>query len=164
MNKNYIAYTGNSFLVWGYSTIFFSLLVYICLKLTASEFYYYLYAGVPISANIIIRLTQKNKMRSDTENLITKIWAFCGGLTMLLCIGRYYYTFPLFAFVLFLMGIETIITGVIIRCRNIALLGLVGVLGIIPLTLISGYEQNLIVSMVFFFISVIPGYIINRAH
>ena len=161
MEQSNIAYNGNSFLIWGYSTVFFSLLVFMCLKLTADELYYCLYAGVPISANVIIRLIQKSNSKSRTENLINKVWALFGGFTLFLCIGRYYYTFPLFAFISSLMGVETIVTGIIIKYRRVVVLGLVGIVGMMSLLLISGYEQNLIITVVFFFISVIPGHIIN---
>lgn len=161
MKQSSITYSGNSFLTWGYSTVFFSLLVFMCLTLTANELYYCLYAGVPISANIIIRLIQKDNSKSKTENLVNKVWALFGGLILLLCIGRYYYAFPLFALISSLMGIETIVTGAIIKCRIVAVFGFSGIIGMIPLLLVSGYEQNLIISVVFFFISVIPGYTIN---
>lgn len=161
MEQSSITYNGNSFLIWGYSVVFFSLLVFMCLKLTSDELYYCLYAGVPISANIIIRLIQKNNSKTRTENLINKVWALFGGLTLILCIGRYYYTFPLFAFISSIMGVETIVTGIIIKYGIVVALGLVGIVGVIPLLLVSGYEQNLIITVVFFFISVIPGHIIN---
>ncbi|WP_293717022.1 hypothetical protein [uncultured Parabacteroides sp.] len=161
MNQSSITYSGNSFLIWGYSTVFVSLLVFVCLKLTGNEIYYCFYVGVPILANLIIRLTQKDYSRSDTEILVNKVWALFGGLTLLLYVGRYYCIFPLFAIVSSLMGIETIVTAIIIKCKIVALFGIVGILGAIPLLLVSGHEQNLIIAIVFIFISVIPGYVIN---
>lgn len=162
MKQSEIEYSGSGFLAWGYSTIFFSVLVYICLRLTSNELFYILYAGIPISANITTALLQKGKTKSDTENLINKIWSLFGFLTLLCCIGRYYYPFPLFAFISLLMGIETSITGIIIKDKIVAVLGFTGILGTVSLVIISGYEQNLILSAVFFFIAVIPGYIINH--
>lgn len=162
MKQSEIEYNGNSFLAWGYSTTFFSILVYICLRLTSNELFYILYAGIPISANITTILLQKGKTKSVTENQVNKIWSLFGVLTLLCCIGRYYYPFPLFAVISFLMGIETTITGIIIRNKTVSILGFTGVLGMASLVMLSGYEQNLILSVVFFFIAVMPGYIINH--
>lgn len=163
MIRNRIEYNGRGFLVWGYSAIFFSLLVYICLKLTSNELFYILYAGVPISANLITALLQKAKakVKTETEILVDKIWTLFGTLAVLSCIGRYFYPFPLFAFISFLMGLETIITGIIVKHKTVSILGFIGILGMIPLVIITGYEQNLIVPIIFVFIAVIPAYIIN---
>lgn len=164
MERSSITYIGNSFLAWGYSTIIFSLSVYTCLRLTTNELYYCLYAGIPILANAVIRLCQKDKKKSDIEVLIDKIWGLFGVLTLFMCIVRYYYAIPLFAFISFLMGIETIITGGIMKYYMISMLGFIGVLGAALLLQLSGYEQNLVISTVFLFIAVIPGYLINYSH
>lgn len=164
MERSSIAYRGNSFLSWGYSTVIFSLSVYTCLRLTTNELYYCLYAGIPILANVVIRLRQKDRDKSDIEVLIDKIWFFFGMLTLFMCIVRYYYAIPLFALISFLMGVETIITGVIIKYYMISALGFIGVLGSALLLQLTGYEQNVVISTVFLFIAVIPGYIINYSH
>ena len=161
MIRNKIEYNGNGFLVWGYATIFFSLLIYLCLKLTSNGLFYILYAGVPISANIVTTLLQKDKSRSKLEILIDKIWTVFGILALLSCLGRYFYPFPLFAFISFLMGLETTVTGIIIKDRTVSLFGFIGILSVIPFVIISGHEQNLIITVVFFFIAVIPGHITN---
>jgi hypothetical protein len=131
MKQSEIKYSGNGFLAWGYSSIFFSVLVYICLRLTSNELFYILYAGIPISANITTALMQKGKTKSDTENLINKIWSLFGILALLCCIGRYYYSFPLFALISFLMGIETTVTGIIIKNKMVSVLGFTGILGMV---------------------------------
>ncbi len=162
MKRSEIEYSGSGFLAWGYSTVLFSVSVYICLRLTSNELFYILYAGIPVSANIATALLHRGRARNDTENLINKIWSLFGVLTLLCCICRYYYPFPLFALISFLMGIETTLTGMIIKNKAVSVLGFTGILGMVSLVIISGYEQNLILSAVFFFIAVMPGYIINR--
>lgn len=162
MKKSDLIYNGNDLLTWGYTTVFFSLAVYVCLKLTENSHFYLLYLGVPIIANTIVAIYNKNKPKTETERLINKIWALFGMIVVLSCIGRYFYEFPLFALIALLMGLETVITGMIIRHKIVTTLGFFGILGTVLLVVISGYEQNLVILSVFFFIAVIPGHIINR--
>lgn len=164
MERSSTTYRGSCFLAWGYSTVIFSLLTYICLKLTANELYYSLYAGVPILANAVIQLHKKSTEKNDTEVFVDKVWGFFGILAVLLCVVRYYHSIHLFAFISFLMGLETIVTGVLIKRYTVSVLGLAGILGMVLLVFLSGNEQNLVISIVFLFIAVIPGYIINKSY
>lgn len=162
MKQSDLIYNGNDFLAWGYTTAFFSLTVYVCLKLTGNNLFYLLYLGIPIIANTIVVIYNKNKPKTETERLINKIWSLFGIIVVLSCIGRYFYEFPLFALIALLMGLETVITGVIIRHKIVIALGFFGILGTVILVVISGYEQNLVILGIFFFIAVIPGHIINH--
>ncbi|MCU6770030.1 hypothetical protein OCV73_13900 [Barnesiella propionica] len=162
MKQIVFKYNGNGFLAWGYSVVLFSALIYACLIFTGNDLFYLLYLGVPISANVIVRLKNKSNTASTTEKLIDNIWSLFGLIAVLSCIGRYFYEYPLFALISLLMGIETIITGVILKRKVIVICGFVGVLGTVPLVLINGYNQLVIISIIFLFISAIPGHILNR--
>lgn len=155
-------YNGNGFLVWGYSVILFSVFTYACLKFTGNDLFYLLYLGVPISANVIVRQKNKSYTASTTEKLVDNIWSLFGLIAVLCCVGRYFYEYPLFALISLLMGIETIITGIILKQKVVVICGFVGVLGTVPLVLTNGYNQLVIISIIFLFISVIPGHILNR--
>jgi len=161
MQQMEFKYVGNGFRAWGFSVIFFSALSYVCLKLTGNNLFYLLYLGVPVVANIFIKVKNKNKALSATGKMINSVWIVFGIIAVLMCIGRYFYSFHLFALISILMGIETIVTGIILNQKAIIMLGFVGVFGTIPLMIISGYEQIIIISIIFLFISVIPGLILN---
>lgn len=162
MKQDDIIYNGNDFLAWGYTTTFFSLAVYICLKLTDNSLCYLLYLGVPVMANIIVAVYNKNKPKTETERLINRIWGLFGMIGVLSCIGRYFYEFPLFALISLLMGLETVITGMIIKHRTVTALGFFGILGAVLLVVVSRHEQNLIILGIFIFIAITPGHILNR--
>lgn len=162
MEQNDLTYSGNDFLAWGYTTVFFSLAVYICLILTDNVFFYSLYLGVPIGANTIVAIYRKNKPKTEIEILVNKIWSLFGIIGVLSCIGRLFYEFPLFALISLLMGIETMITGIIIKSKTTLLCGFGGFIGAVVLVAFTGYLQNIVITIVFFIIAVVPGYIINR--
>lgn len=162
MKQKQLKYDGYDFLVWGYSVILFSWIAYACLMLTENNLFYLIYLGVPVSANVIIRQKKKNNTTSSTEKLINNIWSLFGLITILSCIAAYFYELHLFALISLLMGIETIITAIILKRKIIGICGFVGVLGTIPLALINGYNQLVIISIIFLFISAIPGHILNK--
>lgn len=162
MEQNDLTYSGNDFLAWGYTTIFFSLVVYVCLMLTDNVFFYSLYLGVPIGANTIVAIYRKSKPKTEIEILVNKIWSLFGIIGILSCTGRFFYEFPLLALISLLMGTETMITGIIIKSKTTLLCGFGGFIGAIVLVTLTGYLQNIIISMVFLVIAVIPGHIINH--
>ncbi len=157
--------SGISFLVWGYTTIGISLLVWYFLKATGNPKINYLWFLIPLIAGpIMFIFLQKNEkgVKTYVDRVISYIWLVLGIAGLITSVtAMLYWNLPILFIIILLMGSGTAITGLVIRFTPIAIAGFAGLALSLVCLFILGVNQILVFAAVFLVMMVIPGHILN---
>lgn len=158
-------HAGLPFLLWGYTTVGISLLIWYLLKETGDNSWHSLWFLLPV---IALPLTwwharkQQKMVKTYIERIIGYVWAVFGISGFLLSCTSYCMKFPILFVILLLMGMATALTGLIIRMNLIVAAGIIGVLAAFGSLYMNGLDQVLLFGFTFIPMMVIPGHYMNR--
>lgn len=156
--------SGMPFLVWGYTTIVVSLLVWFFLSSTGDPRTRYLWFLIPvIAAPIMFFFLRKNEkgVKTYIDKVIAYIWIVLGVAGLLVSItATLFWSLPILFIIILLMGSGTAITGLVIRFTPIAVAGYMGILLAFVCLFTHGLNQILVFAAVFLVMMVIPGHIL----
>ena len=153
------------FLIFGYSTLILSIVVYYLITKTGNYYYHALWFLIPIIGYIGIALSKKSAelvSYNQIDSIINSVWFVCGMASFLISISAFFIRIPILSIVVLLMGIGTAITGLIIKSKLITISGFIGMLSCAALFFIKGNEQILAFGLVFLVMMIIPGHFLTQ--
>jgi hypothetical protein len=155
---------GIPFLVWGYTTIVVSLLVWYFLSTTGDYRIHYLWFLIPVIAGpTMFFLIRKNDtgVKTYIDRVIGYIWMVIGTAGFMMSItAMFFWDLPILFIIILLMSSGTAITGLVIRFTPIAVSGFAGIVLSFACLLTKGMDQILVFAAVFLVMMVIPGHIL----
>lgn len=156
---------GIPFLVWGYTTIGVSVLVWYLFSTTGNPYWNYLWFLIPIIGYPVMMWFIKKQERGVStyiDKVIAYVWiAFGIGGLLVSASGIFFWDLPILFIVVLMMGTGTAITGMIIKFKPVVFLGFTGIFLSFLCLIITGYEVVLVFALIFLLMMVIPGHILN---
>ncbi|WP_019538475.1 hypothetical protein [Proteiniphilum acetatigenes] len=155
---------GMPFLVWGYTTIVVSLLVWYFLSTTGDYRMHYLWFLIPVIAGpmmfILLRKNEKG-VKTYIDRVVGYVWIVMGVTGFMISItAMFFWNFPILFITILLMGSGTAITGLVIRFIPIAVAGFAGIVLSLACLFTQGTDQILVFAGLFLVMMVIPGHIL----
>ncbi len=155
---------GMPFLVWGYTTVLVSLLVWYFLSITGDYRMHFLWFLIlVIGGPVTFFLTRKYEkgVRTYVDRVVGYVWLVLGLAGFMMSItAMFIWNLPILFIIILLMGSGTAITGLIIRFLPIAIAGFTGIVLSLACLFIQGTGQILVFAAVFLVMMVIPGHIL----
>ena len=160
--------SGRPFLVWGYVTVFTTLLVMGAVYYFQDPKWNILWMVLPVLGALLMWLTRdkhtEGKVSTFVDRVINNVWMVTGltawFVSMLTLFSQI--RLPILFIILLLMGLATALTGLVTRFRLCVVSGMVSALLLAPVCLfIGGIDQCLIFAAVFAVMMVIPGHILD---
>ena len=137
--------SGAPFLIWGYTTIIVSLLVWFLLKETGNYHWQWLWFLLPAISRIV-----------------GYVWAVFGlGGFFVSWVSIFFWNMSVLFVILLMMGMGTALTGLIIKMKVVTVCGVVGALASVGCIYVHGFDQILVFASAFVFMMVIPGHYLN---
>ena len=155
---------GITFLVFGYTTLAISILVYYLLKTTENNWYNLVWLGIPVIGFLVLFLFRKDKpkySKTYIDRVIRNVWTVIGSGIFLVSFAASFVRIPVLPVLILLLGSATAITGLIIKFRPVVIGGVLGMISFVLPFVMFGYEQILIYGICVFVMMVIPGHILN---
>lgn len=158
--------SGTVFLIWGYSTVIVTMLVWALVLYTQDYRYQWVWFLLPISGTTLTTLYKKKEARKPRvktyiDRIINQVWlvlGISGFLLSMISIVRY---FPILFIIVLIMGIGTTLTGLITKFRPLVISGVIGMLASVGLSFLSWKYQLPVFSLIFIFMMIIPGHYLN---
>lgn len=157
---------GTPFLIWGYTTVIVSLLVWFMVTSTNRYEWHYLWFLLPafgIPATFWANRKSEVVVKTYVDRVVNYIWMVFGSVGFLVSCIALLYPIPILFIVLLLMGMGVLLTGMVIDSKVAVIGGLFGVLFSFACIWVTGINQILVFAPAFIFIMIIPGHIINHA-
>lgn len=158
---------GAPMLIWGYATIIGTIAVWIAVRLTMNYSYNYLWFLIPVIGVIgmLLRKKQPEGIRTYVDKVIGYIWLVLGGTGFalsMLSIMSSMWKLPILFIITIIMGMGSILTGLVISFRPMVIGGVAGLLIGVAHYLIPGYDIKMVTFILAFVaMYVIPGHILN---
>ena len=157
---------GAPFLIWGYTTVIISLVVWYLFSTTHNPAWHWLWFGIPVIGLPLfllqVRAQEKQpKVKTYVDRIITYIWAVMGTTSFVVAVFAMFYRTPVLFIMLLMMGMATTLTGLVIRFTPIIISGILGVGCSFICFFITGTDQILLFALVFLLMMVIPGHVLN---
>lgn len=152
---------GSIFLIWGYTSVFTSILVYVLLHLTDNPQYQWFWWMIPIVGGSLMYFNMRGKpsiVKTQIDRFIGYIWLTIGLTSVLTPLCLYPVILPVEGLVL---NIGVILTGAVIAFRPLIIGGIIGVILSYSLVYVSGVDQIIIFAAMFIVTMIIPGHILN---
>lgn len=159
---------GRPFLIWGYATVAFTLLVWAAVVHFADPGWNWLWFGLPIAGGIGMFLTRprngEGKVYTFVDRVIDHVWMVIGlaafftmSLSMFALVRP-----PMLFLILLMMGIGTAITGLVTRFMPATAGGFISIV-LAPLMLaVTGTATSALLFIAGFVVMmIIPGHILN---
>lgn len=155
---------GLNFLIFGYTTLVISIVVYSLLKMTQNNWYNLVWLGIPFFGFILLYLFRKDKpkyTKTYIDRVVNNVWTIIGSAIFLVSFTAGFVRIPVLPILILLLGAATAITGLVIRFRPVVIGGVLGMISFLLPFVLFGYEQALIYGICVFIMMVIPGHILN---
>ena len=175
--------SGTPFLIWGYTTVAIALLNCVTTYLQLSHYWNFSWFAIPFIGWIGMMLFYKKDKgaRNIIDRVISIIWCVLSVAYLWIFIGSTVYRAPILYYTILLMGVGTLITGLVLRHRTTQCCGV----GAMICSLAYPFSINLIhksdiatitmlqswawieiayFAAIFFVMMVIPGHILNHKY
>lgn len=157
---------GRPFLIWGYTTVITTILVWYMVSATANNNWYGIWLLLPVIGWLLTFLLCRDRtpgVKTYIDRIVNYIWIVCGtvGITVSL-VSIFDQQLSVLYIIVLLMGIGTTLTGLVTRFKPIVVAGIVSLLLSFLCLFIKGSDQLLIFAAVFVAMMVIPGHILNH--
>ncbi len=155
---------GVTFLIFGYTTVAISVIIYFLLKTTQNNWSNLVWLGIPIVGFILLYFFKRKEVKFSktyVDRIIRNIWTVIGFAVFFVSFSAGFVRIPILSILILLLGIATTLTGLTIKFKPVIICGILGMASCILPFLISGYEQSLIYGFCIFVMMVIPGHILN---
>lgn len=157
---------GIPFLIWGYTTVIVSLFIWCILTSTQNNQWQWLWFILPVIGWTITYLLNRKSsytVKTYVDRIVSYIWIVLGIIGFILpCIGIFFYI-PILFIILLIMGIGTILTGLIIKYKTITICGILGSITSVNCLYLEGVDQILVFIPAIIFMMIIPGHTLNHA-
>lgn len=161
--------SGRPFLIWGYTTVVISILVWYMLKSTGNNNWHFLWFALPVIGWILMLITERRSQQNNNgyvktyiDKVINKIWTVFGIAGLFICIPPFLgLHFPILFSVVLLMGMGTALTGLVIKFKPCIFGGFISMALSYLFLIIHGLDSCIIFASVFIPMMIIPGHILN---
>ena len=169
---------GAPMLIWGYATIIATIAVWVALAITSNNNSHYLWYLIPVIGitGMLMRKKQPKEVRTYIDKVIGYIWIVLGVTGFILSILSFFiWKLPILFFIIIIMGMGTVLTGLVVEFKPTIIGGIIGLIISIPHYLlsghsihisdytISGYDMLSITFILAFVVMyIIPGHILNH--
>ena len=159
--------SGRPFLVWGYTTVVITLIIWGLVTYTQNRAWNWLWFALPVTAGIGMYLTrprtQTGNVRTFIDHVLDKIWTVLG-LTLFFSAVVSMTGLaqpPMLLLSVLLMAIGTTLTGLVIRFTPATIGGALSII-LTPILIAPwGKWQVLVFILIFVAMMIIPGHILN---
>ena len=175
--------SGTPFLIWGYTTVAIALLNSITRYLELSYYWNFSWFAIPVIGWIGMMLFNKkeNGARNIIDRVIAIVWGVLGVSFIWIYIGALIYDNSILYYSVFIMGIGTLITGLVIRHKTTQYCGIGALICALAFPLVNFVllKNDLVTipelrswvwveiayfAVIFFFMMVVPGHILNHTY
>lgn len=158
--------SGTIFLIWGYTTIIVTMLVWVLLVKTQSYEWQWIWFSLPVCGlllTLIYNKKRETKPRVVTyvDRVIKYIWIVLGITGFILSSISIVHNLQILFVIVLIMGIGTTLTGLVISFRPLVISGVMGMILSVVLSFLSWKTQLPVFSIIFFLMMVIPGHYLN---
>lgn len=160
--------TGIPMLIWGYATVFITILVWAARTFLEDYRFNYLWYLIPVIGitGMLIRKKRPKAVRTYIDKVVGYIWIVLGGTGFFLSVISFwsvFWTLPILFIVIIIMGMGSTLTGLVIDFKPGVIGGLTGLFISIVQVLFESYDIRMFsFAFAFVVISVIPGHILNH--
>lgn len=157
---------GTPMLVWGYVTLAVTITVWCALHITGNDEWHYLWFSIPVLGILLMKAFNKkgpSGVKTYIDSVLNYVWVVSGVTCFIFCIVSFITHLNILSIVLLLMGISSMITGLVAKYVPVTIGGLVGILLSIVLIFIPSNADNflMVFGIAFIAMSIIPGHILN---
>lgn len=158
---------GAIFLIWGYTTLFVSALVYALLTVTNDYTYGWFWFLIPfIGVPINIYYKKKTKVHAKTylDEVITKLWITLGIVAFITPVAAMFvdYRLPILMIEGLIVNIGLTVTSLYIGSKVSALAGVLGIALSFATIFVAGYTNTIIIFAAMSVVSmIIPGHYLS---
>ena len=155
---------GIPFLIWGYTTFFVSLLVFLLVNTTGDYHYFWFWFLIPVIGSTGMFISRKSIVkhaRNFIDRVIGNIWFVTGIAAFLISFCAIYFQIPILTTMFLIMGMGTALTGLVIKFRPLIISGFIGMASCIVPFIIQGNVQIIVFGVIYLAMMVIPGHILN---
>lgn len=158
--------SGTMFLIWGYTTVIVTMLVWATVLYTQDYRYQWIWFLLPITGTALTLLytkqeNSKPQVKTYIDRIINQVWLVLGISGFLLSVISIIHYFPILFIIVLIMGIGTTLTGLIANFRPLIISGAIGMLASVGLSFLSWKYQLPVFSLIFVFMMIIPGHYLN---
>ncbi|MDL2221602.1 hypothetical protein LJC35_03505 [Parabacteroides sp. OttesenSCG-928-N08] len=158
--------SGTMFLIWGYTTVIVTMLVWALLMKTGNYHWQWLWFLLPLIGSLLSLYNHKReekRPRASTyvDKVINYIWIVLGITGFLLSSVSILHRLPILFIIVLIMGIGTTLTGMIVRFRPLVVSGIVGMLLSVVLSFLGWKTQMPVFASIFIVMMIIPGHYLN---
>lgn len=162
--------SGTMFLIWGYTTMFVTLMLWALLTKTGNYLWQWTWFLLPIVGGLMTLIyvrkeRKKPRITTYVDTVIGYVWTVLGVTGFLLSVVSIIYRIPIIPIlfiVVLLMGIGTTLTGLVVKFRPLTIAGVLGMLLSTLFLLRLTYLMQLpLFALVFLVMMVIPGHYLN---
>lgn len=161
-------HTGIPMLIWGYATAITTLLVWWAVSYTGDYRMQFLWFLIPLTGGIGMLVLKKKPagVRTYVDRVVVYIWlvlGLTGFLLSCLSILSVMWKLPVLFIIILIMGIGTILTGLVVQFRPMVIGGVVA-MGIgVAHYLLPGLDIKMLTfALAFVVMMIIPGHILNH--
>ena len=163
--KNVKQNAGMPALLWGYTTIITSLLVYLGWTLINQPWVMYGWFLIPVFGGVgSLYLSKREKpalTKTYLDRVVKYIWIILGIVCFGTSVVAFIYTFPILFFVSILMAAAITLTGCVADYKVYVHYGTVGIVLSFLCLVIRGPEQILVFAGIFVIMMIIPSHLLN---
>ncbi|GAT61942.1 hypothetical protein [Paludibacter jiangxiensis] len=158
---------GGQMLVWGYATIFATIAVWVAFHLTGNYNWNFLWFLIPVIGYpyIVFKSRQPKLVKTYIDKVIRYIWMVVGITGFFLSaatIFSFMWAFPILFVVILMMGMGSMLTGLVTEFKPSVIGSLVGILIGFVNYLVPDYDVKMLTfALAFICIDIIPGHILN---
>lgn len=158
---------GTPMLIWGGSTIVTTLIVWITVRQTLNYNWNFLWFLIPVIGSLGTVLMQKRPkgVRTYIDKMVGYTWLVLGVTGFVIsCLSMLsaMWPFPILFFILVIMGMGTVLTGLITEFRPFVAGGIAGMVLGVGHYFSTGYDLKMLTfAIAFVVMMIIPGFILN---
>ena len=175
--------SGTPFLIWGYTTVAIALLNCVTTYLQLSHYWNFSWFAIPFIGWIGMMLFNKEDKgaRNIIDRVISIIWCVLSIAYLWIFIGSTIYRAPILYYTILLMGVGTLITGLVIRHKTTQYCGIGAMICSLAYPLFTflvlkcdiqtinmlkswAWVEIAYFAAIFFVMMVIPGHILNHKY
>ncbi len=156
---------GTPFLIAGYITVIMACTIWYFIESTGNYKWCFLWYVGLVAIFLLGSLTSRKRIvtpKSYIDKILGYIWIEFGAVCILLSALAVFKPLPMYFITLLMMGMGSMITGMIIRCNAFIIGGLLGILFSFGCLWLTGNDQNLVFPPAFIVMYIIPGHILNH--
>jgi len=162
-------HTGIHFLIWGYTTLAISLIIWYMLTFSRVQtaLWNWFWLAIPVIGGLVYWIYSRHSHQTATktyiDRVISSVWLVLGvtGVGISLLSLLYFTAIPVLFIIVILVGMGIAMTGLIVKFAPLTAAGFLGLLLSVLLLVVSGPNQILCFAMIFVLLMVVPGHILN---